>query len=103
MDKVDKVFLHSSAQHICPNPAFGKTVSDADFYIKDKRVAQLLVLLQQLHESAGGLGALPKPELSEVVSSAVGVCGFVNPNEARDVIVTVLDAIEMQDPIPESP
>jgi hypothetical protein len=63
--------------------------------------ASLLVLLQQLNEFAGGLGALPKPELSEVVSSVVRLCGFVNPIEARDVIGTVLDALEIEDPIPE--
>jgi hypothetical protein len=68
----------------------------------DRRVAQLLVLLQQLDESAEGLEALPKPELSEIVSSAIRVCGFVDPIEARDVIATVLEALEIQDPIPES-
>ena len=35
------------------------------------------------------------------VCSAIGVCGFVDPIEARDVIAIVLDAIEMPDPIPE--
>ena len=31
------------------------------------------------------------------MSSAVGVCDFVDPIEARDVIATVLDMIEKQD------
>ncbi len=108
MNKLDEEFLHSFAEPTCPDPAFGKTVSDPgshikDFHIEDQRVARLLVLLQQLDESAGGLEALPEPELSEVVSSAIRLCGFVDPIEARDVIATVLDAIEMQDPIPKVP
>jgi hypothetical protein len=48
-----------------------------------------------------GLEALPEPELSEIVSSAIRLCGFVDPVEARHVIAIVLDAIEMKSPIPE--
>jgi hypothetical protein len=59
-------------------------------------VDQLLVLLEQLDESAEGLEELPKPELNEIVSSAIRVCGFVDPIEARDVIAIVLDAIEIR-------
>ena len=103
MDKGNTLFLHSTVEDTCPNNVFEQTFSDSDRDVQDKRVAQLLVLLQQLHESARGLGALPKPELSEVVSSVVRLCGFVNPIEARDVIDTVLDALEMEDPIPEHP
>ena len=103
MDKVNELFFPSSAEHICPNHAVGRTYSDSALYIKDKRVAQLLVLLQQLQESVGGLGALPKPELFEIVSSAVQLCGFVNQNEMQIVIVTILDAFEMEGPTPESP
>jgi hypothetical protein len=103
MYKENTLFLHSSVEDMCPNNVFGQAFSDSDWDVQDKRVAQLLVLLQQLHESAGGLRALPKPELSEVVSSAVRLCGFVNPIEARDVIDTVLAALEMKDPIPEPP
>ena len=101
MDKVNALVLHSSVQHMSPNRVFGKSCSDSDLQIQDKRVAQLLVLLQQLNESAQGLEALPEPELSEIVSGAIRVCGFVNPIEARDMIAIVLDAIEMQDLIPE--
>jgi len=101
MDKVNVLFLHSSVEHMCPNRVFGKACFDSDLQIQDKRVAQLLVLLQQVNESAEGLEALPEPELSEIVSSAIRVCGFVDPIEARDVIAIVLDAIEMQDLIPK--
>jgi hypothetical protein len=96
MDKVDALFLHSSVEHMGLNRVFGKTCSDSDLQIHDTRVAQLLVLLQQLDESAEGLEELPKPELSEIVSSAIRMCGFVDPIEARDVIAIVLDAIEIR-------
>jgi hypothetical protein len=101
MDKVDALFLHSSVEHMWPNRAFGKTCSDSDLQIHDKRVPQLLVLLQQLDESAEGLEKLPDPELGEIVCSAIRVCGFEEPIEAQDVIAIVLEAIEMQDLIPE--
>ena len=101
MDEVSTPFLDSSVEHMCPNRAFDETLSDSDLDIHDKRVARLLVLLRQLDESAGGLEALPEPELSEIVSSAIRVCGFVDPIEARDAIAIVLDAIEMQDPFLE--
>jgi len=101
MDKVDALFLHSSVEHMSLNRVFGKTCSDSDLQIHDTRVARLLVLLLQLDESAEGLGALPEPELGEIVCSVIRVCGFVDPIEARDVIAIVLDAIAMQDLIPE--
>ena len=99
MDKPNDVFLHSCVQHICTNQPFDKAC--ADLRANDKRVARLLVVLKQLYESAEGLDALPEPELSEIVSSAIGVCGFVDPIEVRDVIAIVLDAIETQEPIQE--
>ncbi len=49
-----------------------------------------------------GLEALPKAELSALVSSAILACGFVDPIEARYAIATVLETIEVQDSIPES-
>jgi hypothetical protein len=115
MDKINDLLLDSSVVQIYPVPAFDDSCSNSDVYIPDKRVARLLILLQQLDEAAAGLGALPKPELSEVVSSAIHLCGFADPIEARDVIAavletlkedvvsTVLDAIEVQEPMRESP
>jgi hypothetical protein len=96
MDKVDALFLHSSVEHMGLNRVFGKTCSDSDLQIHDTRVDQLLVLLEQLDETAEGLEKLPKPELSEIVSSAIRMCGFVDPIEAREVIAIVLDAIEIR-------
>ena len=99
MDKLNDVFLHSCVQHICANQPFDKAY--ADFHVCDKRVARLLVVLKQLHESAEGLETLPGPELSEIVSSTIRPCGFVDLIEARYVIAIVLDALEMKSPIPE--
>jgi hypothetical protein len=99
MNKVDEVFLQSFGEHV-DSPAYGKDISDTDLTI-NQRVALFLMLLQQLDESAGGLEALPVPELSEIVSSALGLCGFVDPNEGREVVGAVLEALEKRDPLPE--
>ena len=99
MDKLDAVLLYFAVEHICASQALDKTC--ADLHVDDKRVARLLVLLKQLDESAAGLEMLPEPELNEIVSSAIRVCGFVDPIEVGSVIAIVLDAIEMQAPIRE--
>jgi hypothetical protein len=103
MDKGNRLLLHSSPERISANNAFGIASFNSHLDVQDKRVVQLLVLLQQLNTSAGGLGALPETELGEVIASAVRLCGFLNPIEARDVIATVLEGLKMQDPIPEHP
>jgi hypothetical protein len=97
MNKVDEPFFLCFPAQIRPTAALSKTYSDSSLYLKDKRVAQLLLLLQLLHRDVCGLAELPRPELSEIISSAVGVCGFINPIEAQDVIAVVLDAIETED------
>jgi hypothetical protein len=99
MNKVDEVFLQSFGEHV-DSLANGKDISDTDLNL-NQRVAQFLTILQQLDESAGGLEALSDPELSEIVSGALGVCGFVDPNEAREVVATVLEVLEKRDPLPE--
>ena len=103
MDKGNRLLLYSSPERISPSNAFGIASFNSDLDVQDKRVVRLLVLLQQLNTSGGGLGALPETELGEVISSAVRLCGFLNPIEARDVIATVLEGLKMQDPIPEHP
>jgi hypothetical protein len=80
MSKTDMLFVNSSVVYVRPIPG-GDTCPDQDVYIQDERVVRLLVLLQQLDEAAAGLGALPKPELSEIVSSAIRLCGFADPIE----------------------
>jgi hypothetical protein len=87
MDKLDAVLLYFAVEHISTSQAFGKNCADLP--------------LKQLDESAPGLEMLPEPELDEIFSSAIRVCGFVDAIEARDVIAIVLDAIEMQAPIRE--
>jgi len=103
MTKTNKFLLHSSAKEICTDWAFANAPFAAESLFSDQRVGQLILLLQQLNQAAGGLGSLPKPELLEILFSAVGVCGFAKPTEVQDVIATVLDAFEIQDPIPASP
>ncbi len=98
MNKANEVLLPSREEDIGSNPTFGGTVSDEDLNI-NQRMARLLVLLTQIDEYAGGLDTVPVPELSEMVSSALGLCGFVDPVETRQVIATVLDAIERGGPI----
>ena len=101
MDKADEL-LWSSSEH-------GRLLhtlascSVPDLYFKDKRVARLLVILRQVHESVGGLAALPKPELMEIVSCVVRLCGYVHAIEAREVIASVLEAFEPWDPVPDHP
>ncbi len=94
MDKFNNLLLDSSVLQTYPIPAFFNTGCNSDVYIQDKRIARLLILLQQLDEAAAGLGAMPKPELGEVVASAIHLCGFADPIEARDVIAAVLDALK---------
>jgi hypothetical protein len=102
MDKTNKSFLPFSAEDARPDRTFANTSFEPGLYLKDKRVAQLLLLLRQLDQSVGGLGTLPQAELCEIVCSAVGVCGFVNPIEAQDVIAAVLDAFETQERVLQS-
>jgi hypothetical protein len=98
MNKANEVLLPSRQGDIGPKPGLGGTVSDEDLSI-NQRMARLLVLLTQIDEYAGGLDTVPVPELSEMVSSALGLCGFVDPAETRQVIATVLEAIERGGPI----
>ena len=102
MDKTNKRFLNPSTEYVWPTPEFNKTFSDVRVRIADERVARLLLVLHELDESVAGLEELPKAELSELVSSAILACGFVDPLEARHAIATVLEAIEIQDSMPES-
>ena len=103
MNKTSELFPDWSTEPLHPDRTFGKAYSDARLYLKDERVSQLVVLLQRVQESAGGLAALPKPQLNEIVSSAVQLCGFANAILAEDVIATVLEAFEMRDSVPWSP
>ena len=102
MDKGTDLYFNISGRSIWPTTTVIKACSDSQLSLADKRVGRLLVLLQQLQESAGRLAALPRPELHEIVSSAVRLCGFVNPIEEREVVITVLGALEIEDAVLES-
>jgi hypothetical protein len=102
MDKANKLFLYPPTERMWPTPELNQACSDAKVHIADERVARLLLVLHELDESVAGLEELPKTELSELVSSAILACGFVDPTETRYVIAAVLEAIEIQDSMPES-
>jgi hypothetical protein len=60
----------------------------------------LLLLLLQLDEFTRELEPLSEPEVSELVSAAIRVSGFVEPVEAQQVIAAVLEALETPGPLP---
>jgi len=105
---MDEEFIPSFAEGTSSDATSSRMVSDSAscdeaLHVEDQRVARFLVLLQRLDQSVGGLSALPTPELQEIVTSAIQLSGFVDPIEARDLIVCVLKAIEARDPMPEAP
>ena len=69
---------------------------------KDARLSYLLVLLWQIDQFLHQLDALPEPELGEIVSAAIQVCGFVEPWEARHRIVSLLEAFGNSRPAPQA-
>ncbi len=101
MRKPNTMFRPSFVNDIYPDYAYGKTFSNSDPHLDDRRLPHLLVLLHQLDQSMRGLDGLPELELSEIVACAIQLCGFVDPVECREVIATVLTALEMRDPIPD--
>ena len=98
-----KPFLDRSTEHIWPNPEVNQAFADSKVQITDQRVARLLLMLYELDESVAELEEVPKAELSELISSAIQACGFVDPIEERYAIAAVLDAIEAHDSTPENP
>jgi hypothetical protein len=101
MDEINKPFLDLSTERIWPTPEVSQVFGDSIVRITDERVARLLLLLYELDESIAGLEELPKSELSELISSAILACGFVDPIEERYAISAVLEAIEVHDSMPE--
>jgi hypothetical protein len=102
MDEMNKPFLDLSTEHIWPTPEVSQVFADSIVRITDERVARLLLLLYELDESMAGLEELPNSELSELISSAIVACGFVDPIEERYAIAAVLEVIEVHDSMPES-
>ena len=101
MDKINKLFPYPSTKHMWPTPEVNQAFADSRVRITDERVARLLLMLHELDESMAGLEELPKTELSELISSAIQACGFVDPIEERYAIAAVLEAIEVNDSMPE--
>ena len=102
MDEINKPFLDLSTEHIWPTPEVSRVFADSIVRVTDERVARLLLMLHELDESVAGLEELPKTELSELISSAIQACGFVDPIEERYAIAAVLEAIEVHDSMTES-
>jgi hypothetical protein len=102
MDKINKLFLGLSSKRMWSTPEVNQPFADSKVRIEDERVSRLLLMLHELDESMAGLEELPKTELSELISSAIQACGFVDPIEKRYAIAAVLEAIEMNDSMPES-
>lgn len=103
MSKADAIFLNFSLDPMPPDRAFGKPCSSPGWEFEDKRLPHLLVILQQLDQCMHRLEGVPESEVGEIVSTALRVCGFVEPGEAFQVIAVILDALEKQDPVPERP
>jgi hypothetical protein len=101
MDKINKLFPYPTTKHMWPTPEVNQAFADSRVRIKDERVARLLLMLYELDESVAGLEELPNAELSELITSAILACGFVDPIEERYAIAAVLEAIEVHDSMPE--
>jgi hypothetical protein len=86
----------------CPDRSFGKGVSTLDFHVLDERLSRLMILLRQMEKSLSGLETIPEIDLSEIVYSAVHLCGFVNPIEAEYAIEAVLEALEAHSLTPKA-
>ena len=99
MDKINKLFPDCFTEPKLSNPEFHR---NPKLQISDKRVAQLLLVLHELDESVAGFAELPKTDLSDLVSSAIVACGFVDPGEARYAIAAVLDSIETRNAASET-
>src|SRR5260370_20984012 len=84
MDEINKPFRDLSTEHIWPTPEVSQVFADLKVRVTDERVARLLLMLHELDESVAGFGELPQNPPSELISSAVPACGFVDPLEERD-------------------
>src|ERR1700733_15987747 len=94
MSKGNEIVLDFSDTYIWPTSTFGRIRSDSQISVHDKRVGRLLLLLQQLQNSAGRLVELPRPELDEIVSNAFRFFGFEAPTKKKEVTAHVLFALE---------
>jgi hypothetical protein len=108
MKRVDAKLVYFFSESRRFDAAFDCSASNSgscgnNLHLDDHRVADFLVLLKRLDRSVGGLSVVPTPELREIVSSAIQLSGFLDPVEARVLIVSVLKAIEMRELVLEVP
>jgi len=85
-----------------PFPQLIPPAPDSKIYMADERVARLLLVLHEIDQSLAGLEKLPLSEFTELASSAILACGFVDGTEARYAITAVLEVIEGRGTLPES-
>jgi hypothetical protein len=101
MDKINHRYFSGSVDKDFRTTGIDTAHEGSDVCIADKRIARLLVVLDDLDRSVAGLEELPQQELSDLIASAILACGFVNPTEAKYAIASVLQAIDGPGP-PES-
>jgi hypothetical protein len=100
MDEIDNPFVYPFTESRLSSE-FNKTCLHRKVQIADKKIVRLLLVLHELDESVAELGGLPDATLSELVSSAIVACGFLDPIEAWQAIAVILETIEMRDPMTE--
>jgi hypothetical protein len=72
----------------------GRSSGKGIFSSLDERLSYLMILLRQLEKSLPGFVGIPENELTEIVYSAIRLCGFVDPIEAEYAIEAVLESFE---------
>jgi hypothetical protein len=90
MSEVKQEFPESAPRRLCQETMCG----DPFACIVDSRVAELLSVLSEIDECMAGVEYLPKPDLKELISSAIFACGFTDASEMRYAIAAILEAIE---------
>lgn len=95
MRKIRTTF-NTPTEQDCFDRSLGKSVPSLDFHALDERMSRLLILLRQLTKSLTALENISESELTEIVYSAIHLCGFVDSIEAEYAIENVLVALEAQ-------
>jgi hypothetical protein len=101
MDKISQLFSVPYRESVRPSSDRTGIGPHLTVHIADKRISQLLLVLQELDESVAGLEGLDESKLSELISVAIRGCGFTDPVDAWHAVAAVLEAIERDDSPPE--
>jgi len=94
MRKMNGTFLGSPDGGAPPRTLPQADAPEHPVSITDQRVAQLLIILQDIDAQVKDLESLSDRQLSEIVVEAARACGFTNPGEARNAIASILQVIE---------